>query len=1005
MSAETYRDVGASVEERVADLLGRMTLDEKVAQLGAIWVTEFIRDDAFDDAMARDRLADGIGQITRIGASTGLLPEDSATLINQIQRIAVEHTRLGIPVLLHEEAVGGFTHRGATTFPQALGLACTWDPALISEVAEVIRHQMLAVGARLALSPVLDVARDPRWGRVEETYGESPELCARMGIAYVRGLQTSDLSHGVACAAKHFLGYAASIGGRNQAPVHVGGRELRDVYAMPFAVAIRDAGLDGIMNSYSSIDGLPCAGAREILTDLLRAELGFRGIVVADYFAVSQLLDNHRTAANRGEAAAQALTAGLDVELPSLDCYRELPGLVRAGRLAEETIDLAVERVLAQKLRLSLFERPYVEASLAAAAFDTGEHRDLARRVAAKSVCLLTNDGVLPLRSSELRSVAVIGPHADDPRLLQGDYHYPAHLEIMYTTAWAEMPAIDGLPTPTASAEPDGAAAASDGGSAFPAGPYFTPHVTPLAGLRGALGSEVAVEYARGCHDSDPTDVGIGDAVALAAAADVAIVLVGARSGLVPDCTVGEMRDAASLDLPGAQIDLVEAVGATGTPMIVVVISGRVHTMGRIAAAASALLWCPPPGEEGGSAIADVLTGAVNPSGRLPITLPRHVGQLPLHHDMRARGERSEIYGDYVNSPSSPLFAFGRGLSYTTFEYGPLRVEAGTTSSETTVEIEVTNVGGRAGEEVVQLYCRDDVASVARPTRELIGFARASLAAGESATVTFVVPSSRLAFHDRTMQRVTEPGTFTFLVGASSIDIRDEATVDLTGDTVVHDVARQRIDRVASECIAMTWELRWHPFRGEGVLFTAHRGARPRIGETVADDEPEIPDDNALAPLGDGSTRRTRTTGASSCSPTTCRCSRPTRRSRSTATTCTAAGAPWAPRKWCPVRIDIPPHARLFLPGLALVPLALEVTRGRAGRLALGRVPVSVLLVPFEVVWLAARDADALMLSRTRVPDPTRGRGPASRRPAGRTGAGRRSRAPDRDPARRGTRV
>ncbi len=439
MTIETYQNPAASVDERVGDLLGRMTLEEKVAQLGAIWVTQLVRNDAFDDAATRELLADGIGQITRIGASTGLLAEDSATLINQIQHVAVEHTRLGIPVLLHEEAVGGFTHRGATTFPQALGLACTWDPALIGEVAEVIRHQMLAVGARLVLSPVLDVARDPRWGRVEETYGESPELCARLGVAYVQGLQTSDLSNGVACAAKHFLGYAASMGGRNQAPVHVGGRELRDVYAMPFAAAIREAALDGIMNSYSSIDGLPCAGAREILTDLLRGELGFHGAVVADYFAVNQLLDNHRTAADRAEAAAQALTAGLDVELPSLDCYRELPGLVRDGRLAEETIDVAVERVLAQKLRLGLFEHPYVEPSRAAAAFDTAEQRDLARRVAAKSVCLLTNDGVLPLRPSDLRSVAVIGPHADDPRLLQGDYHYPAHLEIMYTNAWADM--------------------------------------------------------------------------------------------------------------------------------------------------------------------------------------------------------------------------------------------------------------------------------------------------------------------------------------------------------------------------------------------------------------------------------------------------------------------------------------------------------------------------------------------------------------------------------------
>jgi beta-glucosidase len=788
MTGETYRDPGASVDERVADLLSRMTLDEKVAQLGAIWAAQLVTDDAFDEETARQLMANGIGQVTRIGASTGLLPEESASLMNQIQRVAVEHTRLGVPVLVHEEAVGGFTHRGATTFPQALGLACTWDPALVGEAAEVIRSQMLAVGARLALAPVLDVARDPRWGRVEETYGESPELCARLGVAYVLGLQTRDLADGVACAAKHFLGYAASMGGRNQAPVHVGARELRDVYAMPFAVAIRDAGLAGIMNSYSSVDGLPCAGSHEILTDLLRGELGFRGAVVADYFAVSQLLDNHRTAADRADAAAQAITAGLDVELPSLDYFQELPGLVLAGHLAEETIDVAVERVLAQKFRLGLFDRPYVEPTRAAARFDTPEQRDLARRVAAKSVCLLTNKGVLPLQTSELRRVAVIGPHANDPRLLQGDYHYPAHLEIMYSNAWTEMPGLDGLPTPGTSREQGHEVAEPSEGSSFPPGPYFSPHVTPLAGLHAALDEHVTVEYARGCHDSDAADEEIGDAVRLATAADVAIVFVGSRSGLVSDCTSGEMRDAVSLELPGAQTDLVEAVSATGTPTIVVVVSGRVHTLGRITAAADAVVWVPPPGEEGGHALADVLTGAVNPSGRLPVTLPRHVGQLPLHHDMRARGDRSEIYGDYVDCESSPLFAFGHGLSYTTFEYGPLRAEAGTTASRTIIGVEVTNVGARAGEEVVQLYCRDDVASVARPARELVGFTRVHLGPGESATVGFVVPSSRLAFHNHTMHRVTEPGTFTFFVGASSIDTRAEATVELTGDTVLHPV-------------------------------------------------------------------------------------------------------------------------------------------------------------------------------------------------------------------------
>jgi beta-glucosidase len=785
MTTSDYRDPAAAVDERVADLLGRMTIDEKVAQLGAIWLTQLVTDDAFDEDAADRLLVNGIGQITRIGSSTGLLPEGSASLMNQIQRGVVERTRLGIPVLVHEEAVGGFTHRGATTFPQALGLAATWDPELMGEVADTIRTQMLAVGARLALSPVLDVARDPRWGRVEETYGESPELCARMGVAYVKGLQTPDLANGVACAAKHFLAYGASIGGRNQAPVHVGPRELREVYACPFAVVIREAGLAGIMNSYSSVDGLPCAGSNEILTELLREELGFAGVVVADYFAVGQLLEHHRTAANRAEAAAQALAAGLDVELPALDYFRELPGLVGDGRLSEATLDLAVERVLRQKFRLGLFERPYIEPSRATAVFDTPEQRRIARRAAAKGVCLLANDGVLPLRPSELRSIAVIGPHADDIRLLQGDYHYPAHLEIIYANARAT---ISGSDVETVVVEPDREdhEMLPAAGGSFQPGPHFTPHVSPLDGLRAALGGGASVTHVRGCHHSDPDDREFDTAVAVAAAADVAIVFVGAKSGLVRDCTSGELRDAVSLDLPGAQTDLVEVVAGTGTPTIVVIVSGRVHTLNRVLAVANAVLWSPLPGEEGGNGIADILTGEVNPSGRLPVTLPRHVGQLPLHHDMRARGDRSEFYGDYIDCPRTPLFPFGHGLSYTTFDYGQLRIDAGTTSSDTVVEVAITNVGQRAGEEVVQLYCRDDVASVARPSRELIGFVRVDLEPGGTARVTFTVAASRLAFYDRTMQRVTEPGAFTFFVGASAGDIRAEGTVEISGDVTAH---------------------------------------------------------------------------------------------------------------------------------------------------------------------------------------------------------------------------
>ena len=746
-----YRDPSASLDARVEDLLRRMTPDEKVAQLGGVWVTELMTDDRLDVERARVRLRDGTGHVTRIGASTGLGPAARARLLNDIQRVLVEDTRLGIPAIVHEESVGGLCARDATVFPQAIGLAATWDPALVEAVAGVIREQMLAVGARHTLSPVLDVARDPRWGRVEETYGEDPYLAGVLGTAYVRGLQTDDLGRGVVCTGKHFLAYGLSEGGMNHAPVQLGPRELREVFAEPFAAAIRDAGLASIMNSYSSIDGLPCAGSAEILTRLLRDELGFDGVVVADYFAVALLEVAHRTASSKREAARQALEAGLDLELPILDCYRELAALVASGEVTEALVDRSLRRVLRQKLQLGLFERPYVDAGAAARVYDTAEQRALARTVAARSCCLLTNSGVLPL-GADLRTIAVVGPTADDPRLLQGDYHYPAHLEIMH----------------------------------LPAEAHCTPHVTPLAAIRDAVGPRTRLRYARGCDVRDPDTSGIADALAAARDADVAIVCVGGRSGLTGDCTVGEARDATDLGLTGAQPELVERIVATGTPTVVVVIGGRVFALPWIAEHAAALLYAWLPGEEGGHAIADVLFGTVNPSGRLPVSLPRAVGQVPVYYRYRAGGGRSTFHGDYTDSPATPLFPFGHGLGYTTFAYDQLAVRGTSTSEPVEVSVRVANDGVHAGDEVIQLYVRDEVASVARPNRQLVGFAWVSLAPGERHTVHFTVHPSRLAFYDPQMRFVTEPGVLTFMVGASSADIRGSASLDLGGPITEH---------------------------------------------------------------------------------------------------------------------------------------------------------------------------------------------------------------------------
>ncbi|MFU8815639.1 MAG: glycoside hydrolase family 3 N-terminal domain-containing protein, partial [Pseudomonadales bacterium] len=543
-----YLDPQRDLDARLKDLMGRLNLHEKLQQLGCVWSSALVGEQGFDQARAVKLLANGIGQITRIGANTGLQPGASARFANAIQRVLVEHTRLGIPAIIHEEAVAGFCARGATQYPQAIGLAATWAPESVRAMATAIRSEMLAVGARQALAPVLDIARDPRWGRLEETYGEDPYLAARMGVAYVRGLQGSDLKQGVLATGKHFLGYGLPEGGMNHAPVHLGPRELREIFAEPFAAAIREADLKSVMNSYSSVDGVAPAGSPEILDELLRGELGFTGMVVADYFAVDLLVRHHRVARDKGAAAALALAAGLDVELPTLDCFGEpLQALLEAGKVDVALVDRAVRRVLQAKFELGLFEHPYVDEAAADAAFDTAESRALAGHLAEQSMVLLKNeippassDPLLPLaRGCRL---ALIGPTADDQRLLLGDYHYPAHAETVYRDAAVGASNLT----------PGVAAVAED----FQPGPYFVPMTTP----RQALAPFAEVDYQPGCDLNGSDDGGLAAAVAAARAADVAVVCVGDKSGLLPDCTSGEFRDSSTLRLTGLQSRLVSEV-------------------------------------------------------------------------------------------------------------------------------------------------------------------------------------------------------------------------------------------------------------------------------------------------------------------------------------------------------------------------------------------------------------------------------------------------------------
>ena len=745
-----FRDPGLSVSERVESLLEMMTLEEKVAQLGSAWVFQLTEKGQFSREKVGSLLRHGLGHVTRISGASDLPPRDAARLANEIQRYLLEETRLGIPAIVHEEICSGLMAKNAMVYPQAIGVAATWDPDLAREMADVIRRQMRAMGAHHGLSPVLDVARDPRWGRTEETYGEDPYLVARMGTAFVEGLQGADLTQGVVATAKHFVGYGASEGGLNWAPPHLPDRELREVYLHPFE-AVVNAGAWSVMNAYHELDGIPCGAHRELLTAILRDEWGFEGTVVSDYFAVRQLASYHHLAEDGTGAAGIALDAGIDVELPGTDCYGEplLDG-IHSGGIDLDIVDTSVRRVLRSKFELGLFESSLVDPE--AARTDPRPERGLARRIAEKSIVLLSNKGALPI--ADTGPIAVIGPNADDSRNLFGDYTYPAHIEAL-----AEMQHGDnvfGVPF-TGEVSAEGAMKQAS---------------TILEVMRKRLGDNV--EYAKGCDVNTSWREGFDEAVALARRSAIAIMVMGDKAGLTTDCTSGEGRDRLSLDFPGVQEDLVRAVAATGTPMILVLVSGRpggsVWAHEHSAAVVQAWL----PGEEGAEALVDVLTGVVNPGGKLPISHPRSAGQIPVFYGHKVSGGRSHWKGDYVDGEAGPLYPFGHGLGYTTFQISNLSVtpdEAGW-NDEVTVTAVVSNTGSREGDEVVQLYVRDPVATVTRPVLELKSFARVAVPAGGSRQVTFHLPVGQLGFYDRDMTYVVEPGSIDVLVGTSSADLQ-----------------------------------------------------------------------------------------------------------------------------------------------------------------------------------------------------------------------------------------
>jgi beta-glucosidase-like glycosyl hydrolase len=757
---EPWRDPVLPIAERVADLMARMTVAEKISQLGSFWADSAAPgeqvapapDDLGDPPPLEGTLADGLGQLTRVFGTAPTTPANGAARLHELQKQVAAGNRFGIPAIAHEECLTGLMTWTATLFPTPLAWGATFDQDLVEEMAGAIGAMMRRLGVHQGLAPVLDVIQDYRWGRTEEAIGEDPQLVGMIGSAYARGLERA----GIVATLKHFAGYASSRAGRNMAPAGLGPREFADIVLEPFAMALLEGGARAVMPSYSDVDRIPAHADVTLLTGLLRERLGFTGLVVADYYGISFLDSMHAIAGSQAEAAALALNAGVDVELPTTRCYGEpLTTLVESGEVPMELLDRSVRRVLTLKGELGLLDGAIPEPD-DVVELDPPASRDLARRVAEESVVLLANDGILPLRTAR---VALAGPLADEPRALLGCYSFPNHMGTRHPglSFGVEIPSL----AEALRAE--------------------------LPELTVAAGTDVLV-----------TDEDIAGAVAAARETDVCVLALGDRSGMFGrgTTTSGEGCDATSLELPGRQAELARAVLDTGTPTVIVLVTGRPYALGRIAERAAALVQAFFPGEEGATAIAGVLTGRVTPSGRLPVTMPRDADGQPGTYLQPPTGLSSQWS---VVDPA-PLFPFGHGLTWTTFDYSDLRVPStASTDGTITVAATVRNTGEHAATEVVQLYLSDPVASVVRPVRWLAGWARVALEPGQAARVEFVVHADRTSFTGRDLRRIVEPGEIVISVGRSSADL------PLRGSTMLRGPVRELdADRVLTVPVEVT---------------------------------------------------------------------------------------------------------------------------------------------------------------------------------------------------------
>ena len=766
-----WRDVSRPAAERVTDLLGRMTLAEKVGQLYSTWPGSTSGGDGVAPQQAEigdsapdwpELIRAGLGQLTRPFGTAPVTATDGVRALAQAQREIVAASRFGIPAIAHEECLAGFNAWTAAIFPIPLAWGASFDPQLVERMAVHIGTCMRSVGVHQGLAPVLDVTVDPRWGRTEETIGEDPYLVGTVGTAYVRGLEST----GLVSTLKHFVGYSASRGGRNLAPATATTRQIADQLLPPFEMAIRLGGARSVMHAYTDIDGIPTAADPSLLSDLLRDAWGFTGTVVADYFGISFLELLHGVAADAAQAASLALSAGVDVELPTVRCFG--PPLIRAverGDVDESLVDRAARRVLIQKCELGLLDpswdpQPAPPGTGPGSSAGTGAAIDLAppsavqiaAELAEESVILLANDGVLPLPATS--KIAVVGPRADDPLAMTGCYSFPSHVGVRY---------------------PD-----------LEIGVKIT---TFLAALRDEL-PDSKISYSQGCGVDDPDPSGIEAATRLATDSDVCIAVMGDRAGLFGRGTSGEGCDAADLRLPGVQGRLVEDLLELRTPLVLVLVTGRPYALGPFTAAA-AIVQAFFPGQEGGPALARVLSGAVNPSGRLPVSVPRHAGAQPTTYLGPALAQRSTV----SNIGPTPLYPFGHGVSYTTFRWydiecrragsdsepdGQAAAEVGTDGS-VRIGVTVRNIGERTGTEIVQVYLHDPVAQVTRPTVLLLGYARVDLKPGQNRRVEFTIHTDLTSFIGRLGDRIVEPGRIEFRLGTSAADVVAALPVHLTG--------------------------------------------------------------------------------------------------------------------------------------------------------------------------------------------------------------------------------